>query len=513
MLCHYPERARAELPALHFGMQPMLILEIGLQDEQLALVHIPLELYSFFLQPILQLLFSEVPAIDGQETNNDTEHSVFQHPGFLNLSITPVECSIVCSRQLAEQYFAPLAKEFNQIVPSASSRMSISKDDFIVMQVDGQGLDAGQRVLELTSPLAMAGVYVFLLLSLSTYCHWHIYIPIYLNLRPCTWVLTRISILCSSIFFISTYFSDYILVPSRSRDHVVRALEKSGFIFEVTSDAFVNNSHSQRNSFHPTSPRTPPSQNSPPNTPPPSTLSELQTRTFTSLRKHNIVPRVDKSLRLVQCAAYHRSSSTDITSSSILRPALTTALIVDKPRFLSLTLTSADPAASILLEKRLLPRFSVDSIFDIGPGEESSLLLGSKEDILVPIMLDLRDLPLEATGIVCGVAGRLAEATHNDVHSGSGAMPINGARHPSFDSEANHSSISMVSSYSTPEIQAPKNGLPKSLHNLEPDPDTYADAVEIRFLSTARAGTVIVEERELGRAVEALYAESRESDG
>lgn len=198
MLCHYPERARAELPALHFGMQPMLILEIGLQDERLALVHIPLELYSFFLQPILQLLFSEVSAIDSQETNNDTEHSVFQHPGFLNLSITPVECSIVCSRQLAEQYFAPLAKEFNQIVPSASSRMSISKDDFIVMQVDGQGLDAGQRVLELTSPLAMAGVYVFLLLlSLSTYCHrafLHIYIPIYLNLRPCTWVLTRISI-------------------------------------------------------------------------------------------------------------------------------------------------------------------------------------------------------------------------------------------------------------------------------------------------------------------------------
>lgn len=177
-----------------------------------------------------------------------------------------------------------------------------------------------------------------------------------------------------------------------------------------------------------------------------------------------------------------------------------------------MTLTSADPAASILLEKRLLPRFSVDSIFDLGPGEESSLLLGSKEDILVPIMLDLRDLPLEATGIVCGVAGRLAEATYNDMHSGSGAMPINGARHPSFDSEANPSSLSVVSSYSTSEIQAPKNGLPKSLHNLEPDPDTYADAVEIRFLSTARAGTVIVEERELDRAVEALYAESRELD-
>ena len=31
-------------------------------------------------------------------------------------------------------------------------------EDYMVFQVDGQGLDAGQRVLELTSPLAMAGM-------------------------------------------------------------------------------------------------------------------------------------------------------------------------------------------------------------------------------------------------------------------------------------------------------------------------------------------------------------------
>jgi len=130
-------------------------------------------------------------------------------------------------------------------------------------------------------------------------------------------------------------------------------------------------------------------------------------------------------------------------------------------------------------------------------------------------MLDLRDLPLEATGIVCGVAGRLAEATHNDVRSASGAIsPINGAQHFPFETEANPSSISsgpVISSSSTPDIQVPKNGF-STLHNLEPDPETYPDAVEIRFLSTARAGTVIVEERELDRAVEALYAESREPD-
>ena len=37
-------------------------------------------------------------------------------------------------------------------------RIMISKEEFVVVQVEGQGLDAGQRVLELTRPLAMAGM-------------------------------------------------------------------------------------------------------------------------------------------------------------------------------------------------------------------------------------------------------------------------------------------------------------------------------------------------------------------
>lgn len=102
----------------------------------------------------------------------------------------------------------------------------------------------------------------------------------------------------------------------------------------------------------------------------------------------------------MQCAAHHRYSS-DTSSIAILREALTTALVVDKPRFLSLTLTAADPAASLLLEKRLLPRFSSDSSAATDSDDDTSLLLGSKEEILVPIMLDLRKLPLEASGIVC----------------------------------------------------------------------------------------------------------------
>ena len=38
---------------------------------------------------------------------------------------------------------------------------TISSEDFVVISVRGEGLEAGQRVLEVTSPLALAGMSVF----------------------------------------------------------------------------------------------------------------------------------------------------------------------------------------------------------------------------------------------------------------------------------------------------------------------------------------------------------------
>lgn len=241
------------------------------------------------------------------------------------------------------------------------------------------------------------------------------------------------------------------------------------------------------------------------------------------------------------------------------------ALLVDRPRFLSLTLTATDPAASLLLEKRLLPRFSErpDSPRAFGDGgdgdgDESSVLLGSKEDVLVPITLDLRGLPLEATGIVCGVAGRLAAVTHGGSGGGGGGGGFDSGSEDSFttanpnlnltqnsnsnaDMEKSVHSLESFNSYkflqdrdqeqdrnsSSSSIHSNPNSnsnsptssnddirLSSSSHHIEPDPDRSSlDAVEISFLSTARAGTVIVGERELERAVDALDAESRRESG
>ena len=111
--------------------------------------------------------------------------------------------------------------------------------------------------------------------------------------------------------------------------------------------------------------------------------------------------------------------------------------LVAKPQFLSVTLMDSEPA-SLLLQKEMLALFGADDT-----------LLGSKEDVLIPIILDLRELPVESTGIVCGVASRL---------SGDTAAGMLGRTEP----------------------------------------------VSMSYLSTARAGTVIVAEEDLERAVEAL---------
>ncbi|KAJ4346413.1 uncharacterized protein N0V89_010342 [Didymosphaeria variabile] len=374
------------------------------KDTQLALIHIPLHLYSTFLQSILRVLLPNESS-DGQSNFNGNGAVQpppawpYEHP-FVNISITPIECSVVCSRKLANELFLPA---LDRLDAKSRDQVSITSEDYVVMQVDGEGLDAGQRVLELTSPLALAGI---------------------------------------SIFFITTYFSDYILVPIRYRTPVVQALEERGFIFEDQTSSYVNPSHPSHHSRKHSSPES--FEVRPPGTPPPATVSELQTRTFSTLKRRNIIPTVDSSLRLVHCAGRrdsangmnegrNRSSMTNAADDALHLGLIKCLISPPYPKFLSLTLTDTEPA-SLLLDHSLSQNFAPD------------ILLGSKDDFLIPITLDLRDLPMESTGIICGVAGRLVGGT-------------------------------------TAQLRSP---------------------VEMSYLSTARAGTVMVAEDELERALGAL---------
>ena len=234
----------------------------------------------------------------------------------------------------------------------------------------------------------------------------------------------------SSIFFITTYFSDYILVPAKNRIHVTKALEKQGFVFEKHSDAFVVTHHRSTSAS---------SVGSVPSTPLPTTIEELEAKTFATLKRQNVVPSVNTETKLVLCAGRRRISRAgpSVRSDEIGLYLGLVRCLVAQPEFLSVTLTNHE-SPSLLLQQDMLPLFGF-----------TDALLGTKGDILIPIVLDLRELPVESTGIVCGVAGRLVGRTGVSFGDAS-------------------------------------------------------DSVQMSYLSTARAGTVMVAEEDIERAIGAL---------
>ncbi|KFY35441.1 hypothetical protein V494_05897 [Pseudogymnoascus sp. VKM F-4513 (FW-928)] len=345
---------------------------ISFIDGNFSLIHIPLSLYSSFLQPILRVLLPHdivVPKSEVAEEHMPDPTPVHGKQGFLNVSITPIECSIVCRTEYAESVFQPAVELLSE---EARGLVSISQEPYQIFSISSAGMEASQKVMDLTAPLAMAGI---------------------------------------PIFFITTYYTDFILVPGKDHKTVVQALVGQGFVFSESDAAYVAPSGI---SHH----RDTSSEVSKPSTPPPSSVIELQERTFRLLSQRNVVPFIKDDLYLAQCSGKELDSSSKYSSRPISNdsnepPAHATwlekvdpnlylsivAALAIQPRFLSVTLTK-DDAPSLLIDKALLYLFG-------------NFIAGDTDCDLVPIFLDLSNLPLESTGIVCGVAGRLVDQTRS----------------------------------------------------------------------------------------------------
>lgn len=100
---------------------------------------------------------------------------------FINISFTPVECSVVCPTQLVSHIFGQAL----QTHPA-----TILKDQYLAIQVDIAGSNTGSTLLDITAPLSNAQI---------------------------------------PIFFIPTHLSDFVLVPVAARENVVRVLKARGF--------------------------------------------------------------------------------------------------------------------------------------------------------------------------------------------------------------------------------------------------------------------------------------------
>ena len=251
-------------------------------------------------------------------------------------------------------------------------RVDAPKNTYTILSVISAGMDAAGRVMELTSPLALAGI---------------------------------------PIFFISTYYSDFIMAPTKEKLNVVGALQTKGYELSDNESDFISPAAAGHT-------RTSSDSSSAPRTPPPSNEDELQTRAFELLRKRKIEPYVVAGLELVQCSGREVSQHSDMYNrrpsasrytngrspgwvdnvDTKLYTCMVSAL-VSQPRFISITLAQDDPP-SLLIDRTLLSIFG-DS------------LVGDTDSKHVPIFLDLVSLPSEVTGIVCGVAGKLVQDMHS----------------------------------------------------------------------------------------------------
>ena len=331
-----------------------------MQETALSIIHIPLNSYQIYLPAILQLLFPSADSHCAKVRDHVPRYANGDEPwanrhSFLNVSVNLLEASIVCDRSLAISLFLPVHNRAAKAVDRDSGDYgSVSTDDYVAISVEGAGMEAGQRVLEVTSPLAVARV---------------------------------------GVLFITTYYSDYILVPATAKCQVVQALEDRGFTFEKGSKSYVNPSSHHRHGSSGSGSTSPPSS-------PLTTMNQLQNRTFSLLQKHEIVPRLDNRIRLVQCAARSENPESFVADDLAFQHGLTKCLI-HQPQFLSVTMTK-NQSASLLIEKRLIPNFDMT-------GDCENVLLGAKEDILIPITLDLSVLDIQASGIICGVASKLVD--------------------------------------------------------------------------------------------------------
>lgn len=265
---------------------------------------------------------------------------------FINVAFTPEECSIICPTELVDLLF----KESIELVGSQMG-VQVLGDTYLAIKVDSDGQDTGASLLGITKPLSAASV---------------------------------------PIFFIATYFSDYVLVPAKARHKVSKLLENRGFVFSNTANSYVvespiggpvgaNDADDDKNDSDKV---------------PQSPIKDATVSLRQLLEQNSISPRLDSSQKLLLTGA-----RSNVDNSGLMLAV--TKVLLRPPKFYSLTLSSGSEL-SFLIDSQTSAQFPPHS------------LLGSPTEYVCPILFDLSHLPQDSTGIVTGVAEMLTAAGRDE---------------------------------------------------------------------------------------------------
>lgn len=262
---------------------------------------------------------------------------------FFHVAFTPSECTIICAEKIMTLKFKEPLKLCQDL---KYDNIILVKEQFLLLQIDSDGsYDNSLRILDLTKPLSD-------------------------NKIP--------------LFFISSHFNDLVLIPYRIKDKVISVLQMRNFEFSDISNSYILNSEvTLSSSFGDLQSEFTTESTS---------NTMIEDSTFHLFKEVGTEPLIDKSCRLLLTAA----RVTEVRSSIMKAANIISSNLI--PEYFTITRTSLNELSLILPKSEKIRRLL---------GFDSKLIIGSTQDVIIPISIDLSKLPIDSTGIVAGVASKI----------------------------------------------------------------------------------------------------------
>lgn len=276
-------------------------------------------------------------------SKNHSRHDDFEDERgdhFFHIAFTPTECTVICSTTKFSSIFKDalnicLQLHYNDVI--------LLPETYLNLQVDSEGhFNNSAKILELTRPLSENMI---------------------------------------SLFFLSSHYSNIVLIPHHFKDEVKNILTRHKFQFTDLSE------DSQTEKIQKTDLESDLTENLEN-----FSVHDIESKTLSLFKSAGIQPIMNKKVKLLLTSARRGESKT-----SILKAAQCIASN-DIPDYFAITKIS-NTSISLILPGSSRKRAAL--------GFDYKRIIGSSQETIIPITIDLTNLPLDSTGIVAGMASRL----------------------------------------------------------------------------------------------------------
>lgn len=294
----------------------------------------------------LEDLSSSVPSSEEESLNYHDHYENY----FFHIAFSPIECTVICSTDVMKKLFRrPLdvCKALNY------DDVKLLDKPYLSLFIDcDRSLDNTPAILELTRPLSDNNI---------------------------------------TLFFLSSHYSNIVLIPYDSEERVINILTKKNFEFSDVSKSFIASNTEANDDIDGSQIADEKSEDTP--------LYNISR----FVENGTIVPCINSNVKLLL---------TGSRSGKVVDTIMKTSKIVSErklPEYFCITRTSFNEVSLILphsSKKRSIMGF------------DSKNIIGSVQDIIIPITIDLQKLPLDSTGIVAGLSSKLLEGvkTNTDLY-------------------------------------------------------------------------------------------------